>query len=188
MRYFENVKPGGNGGGWVDPFARITLDRYAEQIELTMLAKAREITLFCFSSLLEPIRQPDGTTKAASRVAPVAGETLERIDALLSRLGNPLGVSAYTPHHSSGEDFLHSFLGMVGIPMELTPQFREDAPVVFLNESARYDPAIVSRIEKQLVAGRSVVVTSGLFKALQGEGIEQIVELEVTDRKVLTRT
>ena len=41
MRYFENVKPGGNGGGWVDPFSRVTLDRYSEQIELTMLAKAR---------------------------------------------------------------------------------------------------------------------------------------------------
>jgi hypothetical protein len=187
MRYFENVKPGGNRGGWVDPYARITLDRYAEQIELTMLAKAREITLFCFSSLLAPIRQPDGTLLAASRVAPVAGETLERIDALLSRLGNPVGVPAYKPYHSSGEDFLHSFLGMVGIPMDLTPQFREEAPIVFLDESARFDPAIVSRIEKQLLAGKSVVVTSGLVKALQGKGFEQIVDLEVTDRKVLAR-
>ena len=187
MRYFENVKPGGNGGGWVDPFARITLDRYAEQIALTVLAKAREITLFCFSDLLSPIRQPDGSMKAASRVAPVAGETLERADALLSRLGNPVGVSAYKPYHSSGEDFLHSFLGMIGIPIELTPQFREDAPVVFLNESARFDPTIVARIEKQLRAGKSIVITSGLLKALQGKGIEQIVDLEVSDRRVLTR-
>jgi aryl-phospho-beta-D-glucosidase BglC (GH1 family) len=187
MRYFENVKPGGNGGGWVDPYARVTLDRYSEQIELTMLAKAREITLFCFSGLLAPIRQPDGTLLAASRVAPVAGETLERIDALLSRLGSPVGVSAYKPFHSSGEDFLHSFLGMVGIPMELTPQFREEAPVVFLNESARFDPAIVSRIERQLLTGKSIVVTSGLVRALQGKGFERIVDLEVTDRKLLAR-
>jgi len=187
VRYFENVKPGGNGGGWVDPFARVTLDRYAEQIELTMLAKAREITLFCFSNLLAPIRQPDGTLTAASRVAPVAGETLERIDALLARLGNPVGVPAYKPYHSSGEDFLHSFLGMIGIPVDLTPQFREDAPIVFLNESARYDPAIVSRIEKQLVAGKSVVVTSGLVRALQGKGFERIADLEVTDRRILAR-
>jgi len=187
MRYFENIKPGGNGGGWVDPFARITLDRYSEQIALTMLAKAREITLFCFSDLLTPIRQPDGSMKAASRVAPVAGETLERVDALLPRLGNPVGVSAYKPYHSSGEDFLHSFLGMIGIPMELTPQFREDAPIVFLNESARHDPTIVSRIEKQLLAGKPVVITSGLLKALQGKGIERVVDLEVSDRKVLTR-
>jgi hypothetical protein len=188
MRYFENVKPGGNGGGWVDPFARITLDRYSEQIALTMLAKAREITLFCFSDLLAPIRQPDGSLRQASRVAPVAGETLERVDALLSRLGNPVGVSAYKPYHSSGEDFLHSFLGMIGIPMELTPEFREAAPIVFLNESARYDPAIVARIEKRLLAGQPVVITSGLLKALQGKGIEQIVDLEVSDRKVLSRT
>jgi endoglucanase len=118
----------------------------------------------------------------------VAGETLERIDALLSRLGNPVGVSAYKPYHSSGEDFLHSFLGMIGIPMELTPQFREDATAVFLNESARYDPAIVSRIEKRLLSGKPVVITSGLLKALQGKGIEQIVDLEVSDRKVLSRT
>ena len=187
VRYFENVKPGGNGGGWVDPFARVTLDRYAEQIELTMLARAREITLFCFSALLAPVRQPDGTMQAASRVAPVAGETLTRVDALLSRLGNPVGVSAYKPYHSSGEDFLHSFLGMVGIPMELTPAFREDAPVVFLNESARHDAAVVSRIEKRLLAGRPVVITSGLLRALAGKGIEQIVDLEVSDRKVLSR-
>ena len=188
MRYFENVKPGGNGGGWVDPFARVTLDRYAEQIELTVLAKAREITLFCFSDLMSPIRQPDGSMKASSRVAPVAGETLERADALLSRLGNPVGVSAYKPYHSSGEDFLHSFLGMIGIPIELTPTFREDAPIVFLNESARFDPTIVARIDKQLRAGKSIVITTGLLKALQGKGIEQIVDLEVSDRRVLTRS
>ena len=187
MRYFENIAPGRNGGGWVDPFARVTLDRYSEQIALTVLAKAREITLFCFSDLIDPIRQPDGSMAAASRVAPVAGETLERTDALLSRLGSPVGVSAYKPYHSSGEDFLHSFLGMIGIPMELTPQFHEDAPVVFLNESARFDPAIVSRIDKRLRAGKAVVITSGLLKALQGKGIEQIVDLEVSDRRVLTR-
>jgi hypothetical protein len=187
MRYFENVKPGGNGGGWVDPYARGTLDRYGEQIALTLLAKAREITLFCYSALLNPIREPDGSMQPASRVAPVAGEVLERVDALLSRLGNPVGVSSYKPYQSSGEDFLHSFLGTIGIPIELTPAFREDAPVVLLDESARRDPAIVARIEKQLRAGKSVLITSGLLKALQGKGLEDVVDLEVTDRKVLTR-
>jgi hypothetical protein len=187
QRYFENVKPGGNGGGWVDPFASFTLDRYSEQIELTLLAKAREITLFCFSALFEPIRQPDGTMTPKSRVAPVAADTLERADALLSQLGNPVGVSAYKPYHSSGEDFLHSFLGMAGIPMELTPEWKEDAPVVFLNASAAKDPAIVARIDKRLRAGKPVVITTGLLKALQGRGIEQIAEIETSDRKVITR-
>jgi hypothetical protein len=38
-----------------------------------------------------------------------------------------------------------------------------------------------------LRAGKSVVITSGLLRALQGRGIEDIVEAEYTDRKVLAR-
>ncbi len=187
QRYFENIKPGGNGGGWVDPYGRGTLDRYSEQLSLTVLAKARETTLFCFSSLLDPIKQPDGSWLPASRVAGVAGDTLERADAILSQLGNPLGVPSYKPYHSSGEDFLHSYLGMIGIPIDLTPELRETNGITLLDESARFDPAIVSRMEKQLVAGKSVVITSGLLRALQGKGIEQIVDLEIGEKKVATR-
>jgi hypothetical protein len=186
QRYFENVKPGGNGGGWVDPFGRGTLDRYAEQLALTLLAKAREVTLFCFSDLFEDIRQPDGSLQPASRVASVAADTFERVDAILGQLGNPVGVSAYKPFHSSGEDFLHSFLGNAGVPIELTPKFLEDRPLVFLNASAAKDPAIVSRIDRQLRAGKTVVVTTGLWRALAGKGIEQFAELELGDRKVLS--
>ena len=187
QRYFENIKPGGNGGGWVDPFARGTLDRYAEQLAHTLLAKAREITLFCFSDLFEDIRQPDGTIQPASRVVGIAADTFERADAILSQLGNPVGVSAYKPYHSSGEDFLHSFLGMVGLPVELTPQFREDLPLVFLNASAAKDPGIVAKIDGQLRAGKAVAVTTGLWKALQGRGVEQFADLELGDRKVVSR-
>src|SRR5208282_1725075 len=46
IRYFENIKPGGNGGGWVDTYGSFYVDRYAEQLWDTMFAKAREITLF----------------------------------------------------------------------------------------------------------------------------------------------
>ena len=46
IRYFENIAPGRNGGGWVDTFSLRYLDRYAEQIWDTMFAKAREFTLF----------------------------------------------------------------------------------------------------------------------------------------------
>ena len=69
---------------------------------------------------------------------------------------------------------------MIGIPMELTPEFREDAPIVFLNESAAHDATIVGRMQKQLANGKSVVVTSGLVKALAGKGIETLLDLEVT--------
>ena len=124
--------------------------------------------------------------RPASRVAGVAADAFERLDAILSQLGNPIGVSAYKPYHSSGEDFLHSFLGMAGVPVELTPQFREDLPLVFLNASAAQDPGIVAKMDKQLRAGKAVVVTTGLWKALQGRGVEQFADLEVSDRKVIS--
>ena len=54
VRYFDNVKPGGNGGGWVDIGDILSIDRYAEQLWDTMLAKAPEITLFQWSDLLRP--------------------------------------------------------------------------------------------------------------------------------------
>ena len=54
FRYFENIKPGGNGGGWVDSGGLRHLDRYAEQLWLTLFAKAPEITLFDIRQLYQP--------------------------------------------------------------------------------------------------------------------------------------
>ena len=59
FRYYENIKPGGNGGGWVDPFASDHYDRYAEQLWITAFAKAPEITLFDFSHLSQKIMPAD---------------------------------------------------------------------------------------------------------------------------------
>jgi hypothetical protein len=46
FRYFENLRPGFNHGGWVDPPGVRSLDNYAEQLWVTLFAKAPEITLF----------------------------------------------------------------------------------------------------------------------------------------------
>ncbi len=187
FRYFENIKPGGNAGGWVDPGNLRNLDRYAEQLWLTLFAKAPEITLFDIRQLYQPIRQEDGSLVPDSQYARVAGYVFEGVDAFAGRLGNPVGVKSYKPYHSSGEDFLAAYLGMVGIPMDVVPAFPEDAATVLLTESAKHDPAIVSRIKRQLQDGKQVVITSGLLKALQGKGIEDVVELEYTGRTVAAR-
>jgi hypothetical protein len=187
FRYFENIKPGGNAGGWVDPGGLRTLDRYAEQLWLTLFAKAPEITLFDIRQLYQPVRQADGTVVPESEYARIAGYVFRQADAFLGRLGRPVGVKMYKPFHSSGEDFLASYLGMVGIPVDLVPEFPAGAGVVLLTEAARYDRAIVDRIKRQLQDGKAVVITSGLLKALQGKGIEDIVDLEYTGRTVSSR-
>ena len=208
LRYFENIAPGKNGGGWIDTFSIRDLDRYAEQLWDTLLAKPREITLFNWAALLQPIEpgeRPWQTLPTSfdyfkikppfffanamegpqPTMARVAGASLEQIDAFLGKLGQPIGIKSYKPHHSTGEDFLHNYLGMIGLPIDLYATFPADADVVLLTEAAKSDPAIVAKIKGQLNAGKSVVITSGLLRALQGKGIEDIVEIECTERRVI---
>ena len=187
LRYFENIAPGRNGGGWVDPFRRQYLDRYAEQLALTLFAKAREVTLFHYGDLFEKLQQDDGTEKYLSAMAPVAGHTFNRADVFLGALGQPVGVKTYKPFHSQGEDFLPNYLGTLGIPMDITPYFPAEANICLLTEQAGFDPDIVQKIKQQLLQGRQVMITSGLLRVLQGKGIEEIVELDYTDKKELVR-
>jgi len=210
VRYFENIKPGGNGGGWVDPFGSRTLDRYAEQLWLTLFAKAREVTLFDFRSLISPYmepkrgawqgqgtsfdydsalaaaKQPDGSLRKEALFPLTAGAAFASVDRFLGELGQPVGVPVYKPYHSHGEDFLPSYLGMLGIPVDVRPTFPEDAPVVICTEAAKFDQGIVEKIEHHVRTGHKVVITSGLLRALQDRGIRHIAELEVSDRKTTT--
>ncbi len=58
-------------------------------------------------------------------------------------------------------------------------------PLVLLTEEAAADPKIIDRIEKHVRAGHTVVITSGLLRALQPRGISRIAEIETTGRVAL---
>jgi hypothetical protein len=62
-----------------------------------------------------------------------------------------------------------------------------EADILLLTAAAQRDGEIVDKIKRHLMDGKTVVVTSGLFKALQDRGIRDIVEIEVTDRKALVK-
>jgi hypothetical protein len=144
-------------------------------------------TSFDFDEMMKPVKLANGTTVEPNTMARPAGYALEQIDVFLGKLGNPVGVKSYKPYHSTGEDFLQNYIGMCGVPMDLVPEFPADASIVLLTESAKFDPAIVDKIKARLVAGKPVMITSGLLFALQGKGIEDIVELRITGEKALTR-
>ena len=74
---------------------------------------------------------------------------------------------------------------MIGIPIDLRPEFPTNASLVLLTEGAKFDPDMVAKIKGQLRAGKSVVITSGLLHALQDKGLEDIAEIRCTDRKFL---
>jgi len=205
IRYFDLVSPGRNSGGWVDTYGNVYLDRYAEQLWDTMLAKTPQIMLFQYSDLLR--KPPAGERKAWSELdttfnyaglekwhadsasptplnyASVAGYSLASVNAVVGKLGKPIGLASYRPYQSTGEDFLHNYLGMIGIPIDLHPEFPTDAKTVLLTEDAKFDPAIVSKIKAHLEKGGNVVITTGLLKAIQGTGpnqIGQIAEIRTT--------
>jgi hypothetical protein len=210
FRYYSNIRPnGGDWGGWVDTFSTRDVDRYAEQLWATLLAKAPEITLFNWTPMSEAEALAPGDRAAwqgqatsfdwkattasyhatgAGDPGPgwgrVAGYSLEQIDKVLGGLGKPVGISLYKPYQSSGEDFLPNYLGNLGLPIEQTPNFSTDADMLILTEAAKTDPDIVAKIKARLMAGKDVVITSGLVHALKGRGLDDIVELEDTGRIV----
>ncbi len=211
IRYFDNLRPGYNGGGWVDSGGiNMSMDRYAEQLHLTMLAKAPEIILFAYNQLLEvklrpefraawqdegdcswnydkitaPYKDRNGDTVRPTTMARIAGEVLKQTDELVGKLGKPVGVKSYKKFHSAPEAFLQNYLGMIGLPMDMRPDFAEEAPVLLLTAQAAEDAEIVKKIERQLLDGKTVVITSGMLKAV-GEKLADIAEVSCSDLKAI---
>jgi hypothetical protein len=201
FRYYNNLAPGKNGGGWVDPGGMRFYDRYAEQLWLTIFAKAPEMTFFDYRQLINRVRKewtPAWINEKSSfdystflplgesaTIAKAGGHSLDIIDKIAGELGNPYGIKSYRPYHSTGEDFLENYLGMIGIPIDLVPEFPADDQIILLTEQAKMDPKIVEKIEQRLLEGKDVLITSGLVNALQDRGLRKLVNLEYTSRKSL---
>lgn len=210
VRYFDNLRPGHNYGGWVDAGGiGMGMDRYVEQLWNTMFAKAPEIALFAYNQLIgtpireayrtpwqgtgtsfnweemmKPVRQPNGTMVTPTTMARAAGVAFETIDKFVYQLGKPIGIKSYKPYHSLGDDFLQNYLGMIGLPMDMYSEFPTDQKVVLLTEQAKYDADIVNKMKTQLKKGGDVVITSGLLKAIQNK-IADIAEVRCDDLKAL---
>ena len=209
MRYFENISGGRNGGGWVDSGGiYMSMDRYAEQLFLTAIAKGRDVMLFAYNQLLDVRLNPmfrapwqdQGTswsydemtapfkkgkeTVTPTTMARIADIVLRKADDLCGKLGNPVGIHSYKVYHQPGEEFLQNYLGMIGLPMDMYPAFPEGRKTILLTAQAAADPALTEKIDRQLKAGGDVVITTGLLKAVPGK-IAPICELRCDDLKAI---
>jgi len=173
VRYIENAWPGRNGGGWFDTFQCWSADRYLEQAYLTAFAKAKELMHFQWSNLV------DNHFVGGMKIQ------LEKIDKMMDGIGDPTGVPVYIPYASSGENHLEMRLGMLGIPIEATPDFPADKDMMILTESASADPDLINKLREYVQAGGDAVITSGLLRKL-GDEIRDagLTEATVTDRKL----
>ena len=209
MRYFENISGGRNGGGWVDSGGiTMSMDRYAEQLFLTAIAKGRDVMLFAYNQLLDVRLNPmyrgpwrdQGTswnydemtapfkngkeTVTPTTMARIADVVLRKTDELVGELGNPVGIHSYKVYHAPGEEFLQNYLGMIGLPMDMYPAFPKGRKTVLLTQQAASDPDLTRKIEEQLMGGGDVFITTGLLKAVP-EKIAPIVELKCDDLKAI---
>ncbi len=173
IRLLDNVAPGRNGGGWIDlGGSSDNINFWLEQANLTMLARARELMLFNFFTMVD------------SPALPPLGQQFYRIDALLDHAGQPVGVSLYEPYNAEGEDQVVNYLGMGGIPFEPTPEFKSDAPVIFLTAASAHDPAIVGKVEAYVRQGGRAIATNGFFRAVYDQGIKDLTTVRLTNRHV----
>ena len=209
MRYFENISGGRNGGGWVDSGGiSMSMDRYAEQLFLTAIAKGRDVMLFAYNQLLDVRLNPmyraswqgQGTsfdydamtapfkngkeTVTPTTMARIADVVLRQADELVGKLGNPVGIPSYKVFHAPGEEFLQNYLGMIGLPMDMYSSFPDGHKTVLLTAQAAKDPDLTKKIENQLKSGGNVFITTGLLKAVP-EKIAPICELQCDDLKAL---
>lgn len=210
MRFMDNLKSGINQGGWVDQGGAVPIDRYSEQLLDTVFARCPEMCCFHYAGMLMPIstrainnrawadlptslnladlRKAFGLSEGQPLTfADVAAYTLGQVDKVLVHLGRPEGIKSYTPHHTTGEEYIHDYLGMIGLPMDILPYFPSDAEMVLISEQAKSDPKIIERIQSHLQAGKSVCVTSGFVRSMIGKGLEDICELEATGLSIPVR-
>ena len=180
MRYFENVAPGRNGGGWFDPYDCDRIDTYLEQAYLTAFSKPKEIMMFCWSSI------------AGNKRATPLGFMYDRLDAVLGNLGKPFGLKVYIPFNSQGDDHIEDFLGMVGIPMEPVcdfPEFDAESCTAFersvlVTAASLTDKNIVLKLCRFVGKGGHAIATSGfMVGALQQyPEIAELTSVRYTNR------
>ena len=209
MRYLENISGGRNGGGWVDSGGiSMSMDRYAEQLFLTAIAKGRDVMLFDYRQLTGVALNPSyrgpwqgtGTSwnydemtapfkKGKEEVTPttmarIADVVLRQADELVGKLGEPLGIQSYKVFHATGEEFLQNYLGMIGLPMDMRSEFPEGKKAVLLTRQAATDPDLAAKMQKQLMAGGDVFITTGLLQAAPDK-VAEICELRTDGHMAL---
>jgi hypothetical protein len=163
MRWLGALGGQKTGGGWFDPYD--TTERtYLEQARQTVLAGARESVLFCYGSLQE--KTGPANVAALRREIPKLFLAAEYVGKR-----RPVGIAAYKPPNSHGENELYIFdyAGMLGLPLVPCHDFPEKASSAFFSMHALKDPRLPERLAKFIGAGKPVLLTDGLAARLEGK-------------------
>ncbi len=171
VRWMDDASEGRNQGTWFDTYQCWPIDDYLEQGYLSAFARPEEITLFQWTDLYE------------NKLVTPLGLQLSRIDRMLDKTGKPVGIPAYIPYASQGENHIEDFLGMQGIALYPTTVFPKDGSVL-VTESSLYDREIFVKLREFMISGGKVFVTPGFMAKAPEDEWREISSAYLTGRKL----
>ncbi len=171
VRWMDDASDNRNQGTWFDTYQCWPIDDYLEQGYLSAFAKPEEITLFQWTDLYE------------NKLVTPLGLQFSRIDKMLDKTGKPVGIPAYIPYASQGENHVEDFLGMQGIALYPTTIFPKEGSVL-VTESSLYDKEIFGKLKAFMAAGGKVFVTPGFMAKAPEDEWREISSAYLTGRKL----
>jgi hypothetical protein len=156
-------------GAWFDHIES-TAQNFVDQAYQSILAGARELTLFHLGDLM------DGHPGDS-----LLREKLPELMRLASKIQGQKteGVAYYKPPGSEADEnlYLMDYLCMIGLPIVPRATYPEDARVAILGVQAAADPALINKMKRHLSAGATLILTPALLRrvgveAMRMAGIE----------------
>jgi hypothetical protein len=151
-------------GAWFDHI-ECSAQNFLDQAYLSVLAGARELTLFSLNDLMAG---HPGDALLAAKWPELCG-LAERVQRKPGR-----GMAYYKPAGSDGSEniYLADNLGMIGLPILPVAQYPRDAVAAFLPVQAAADPKLLGSMRRHLKRGSTLVLTPALVRALGREGAQ----------------
>ncbi len=171
VRWMDVASGGRNHGTWFDTYQCWPVDDYLEQGYLSAFAKPEEITLFQWTDLYE------------NKLVTPLGLQFSRIDRMLDKCGNPVGIPAYIPYASQGENHVEDFLGMQGFALNPTTVFPKSGKVL-LTQSSLCDTEIFAKLKEFLLSGGQAFVTTGFLADADKDQWKDLSSAYLTGRKL----
>ncbi|MEI2722180.1 MAG: hypothetical protein V9H26_01165 [Verrucomicrobiota bacterium] len=158
FRWLSSVAGKKVRGAWFDHI-ECSAQNFVDQAYESVLAGARELTLFHLGDLLTP--HPGDKLLA---------ERMPELQKLADRLRGktPRGIAFYKPPGAESAEnmYLADYLGMIGLPILPVAQYPKEAKVAFLPVQAAGDGQLLDQMQRHLKRGATLVVTPALLRTL----------------------
>jgi hypothetical protein len=149
------------GGAWFDSID-CTAQNYVDQAYQSVLAGARELTLFSLDSLMKA--HPGQALLEAA--LPNLFELAEKVR------GRPVnGISYYKPSGSDSDEnyYLMDYLAMLGLPIVPVAKFPSGAPVIMLGSHASGERDLLATMKRELARGSTLILTPALLRRMDAQ-------------------